>query len=528
MADKALGPGTRIVPRRAFFGLLDAGGWGWATLKAIVWMVLLILLLGYLPDRALYATVQPTIDLGFPIKAIAPALDVTPINLCPAFNRNLPCPAPLGAPFNWQPSPAELALPAPRTFAGAVQAGAQTLLIGGSDGTAPQSTVFATTIHSTGNFDKWTTGPALPAARSDATVAFFSGSVYVIGGLGPDGKPTDTVWSGTPDATGSVTAWTPEASLKLPAPRAGAAVAVASDGLYLAGGTDGSGPTATVWKATLNTVSAKLSAWANQAPMASAGPNGTSVPEPRVHASAVVLGNYLFVYGGEIANAPTNVTLRATLSSGAPAASAAPASSAAPAASAGASGSAPAAGQITQWATSSAANLPAARVGAVGFNANGTLYYLGGVGQGPNDDFSGEVYWATPDANGNINGWTHVVASDLPKGQDLQYPAPIVAGSSVFLIGGTTASQGILTGSAQANLAAMPPYFQLGLFYVVVPAMGIQGPVGQQLSYLAAAGVGTVDFVLLLLAGWAFNHPERARDMLGRLRRRNEGGPTTA
>ncbi len=527
MAEKALGPGTRIVPRRAFFGLLDAGGWGWATLKAIVWMVLLILLLGYLPDRALYATVQPTIDIGFPIKAIAPALDVTPVNLCPASNRSLPCPAPLGAPFNWQPSPAELALPAPRTLAGVVQAGAQTLLIGGSDGTAPQSTVFATTIHADGNFDKWAAGPALPAPRADATVAFLSGTVYVIGGLGADGKPTDTVWSGSPDATtGSIATWTPEADLKLPAPRAGAAVAVAPDGLFLLGGTDGTGPTATVWKATLNTVSGKLSKWADQPPMASAGPKNTSVPEPRVHASAVVLGSYLFVYGGETANAPTNVTLRATI--GAPAASAGAAASASAAPSAAPSGSAPA-NSITGWATSTAANLPAARVGAVGFNANGTLYYLGGAGQGPNDDFSGEVYWATPDAGGNINGWTHVVASDLPKGQDLQHPAPIVSGSSVFLIGGTTAGQGILTGSAQANLAALPPYFQVGLFYVVVPALGIQGAVGQQLSYLAAAGVGTVDFVLLVLAAWAFNHPARAREMLGRLRRRRHaGGPTTA
>ena len=50
--------------------------------------------------------------------------------------------------------------------------------------------------------------------------------------------------------------------------------------------------------------------------------------------------------------------------------------------------------------------------------------------------------------------------------------------------------------------------------------MGIQGEVGQQLSYLAAAGVGTADFVLLLLIGYAFNHKERTRAFLHSLRNR--------
>ena len=60
MAAQALGPGTTIVRRRAFFGLLDAGGWAWATLKAAFWFVVIIMMMAYIPDRALYATVQPT------------------------------------------------------------------------------------------------------------------------------------------------------------------------------------------------------------------------------------------------------------------------------------------------------------------------------------------------------------------------------------------------------------------------------------------------------------------------------------
>ena len=72
--------------RRALFGLLDADGWGWATVKAFVWLIIIIFILGYLPDRAYYLTVGRTVDLG--------VLVWSPINLCPPSNETLPCPAP--------------------------------------------------------------------------------------------------------------------------------------------------------------------------------------------------------------------------------------------------------------------------------------------------------------------------------------------------------------------------------------------------------------------------------------------------
>ncbi len=49
MAAQALGPGTTTVRRRAFFGLLDAGGWAWATLKAGFWFVAIIMMMAYMP-----------------------------------------------------------------------------------------------------------------------------------------------------------------------------------------------------------------------------------------------------------------------------------------------------------------------------------------------------------------------------------------------------------------------------------------------------------------------------------------------
>ena len=120
MAEQALGPGGTVARRRAFFGLLDANGWGWAGVKAAVWFVLIIMLMAYLPDRALYATVQNTIDLGVSLKVFNPALDLTPISFCPASNRTVPCPAPAGTVLPWEPSPAELLLPAPRADAAIV------------------------------------------------------------------------------------------------------------------------------------------------------------------------------------------------------------------------------------------------------------------------------------------------------------------------------------------------------------------------------------------------------------------------
>ena len=95
MAQYALPPGA--VKRRAVFGLLDADGWAWAAIKATFWFVFIIFVLGYVPDRAYYFTVSPTVDLGFNA--------ISPVNMCPATNETLPCPAPAGAVIPWQIEP---------------------------------------------------------------------------------------------------------------------------------------------------------------------------------------------------------------------------------------------------------------------------------------------------------------------------------------------------------------------------------------------------------------------------------------
>jgi hypothetical protein len=96
----------------------------------------------------------------------------------------------------------------------------------------------------------------------------------------------------------------------------------------------------------------------------------------------------------------------------------------------------------------------------------------------------------------------------------------VISGPSAVLVGGTTDS-GPLASSVRANIAPQSPFFQLGLVGATVPGLTIGGEIGQQLGYLSAAGVGTVNFIALLLVGWAFAHRERTRAILRRVLRRH-------
>jgi N-acetylneuraminic acid mutarotase len=477
MAGQALGAGTGR--RRVVFGLLDSDGWTWASVKAGFWFVVIVMLLGYLPDRAYYFTVFPTIDLG--------VLVYSPINFCPPTNGTVPCPAPVGSTLPWDGSPKELALPAGRTDGSAVQIGSQLMYVAGSDGKAAVADTFVTPLYS-GNFGPWLTGPKLPAPRSAAAVTVFSSAVYVAGGSGADGKPTDTVYVASQDlGSGKTSDFAASDTLKLPEARSGATLIAASDGLILIGGSNGTAVQPTVWKSTVDPKTGKLQAWTAQAPL----------PTGLAQAGAALVGDYVYVYGGRDSSGASRVVYRGNVSK-----------------------DTATLGQIVAWGTPEAAaadriDLPAARARPAFFTANAGLYLIGG------EDASGkhpEMYWTVPDAKGEIPGWQHLPATDLPTG--LAGGSAVVSGSQAFIVGGTTADQPAVVGSARANLAPQPPFFQLGLFGATVPALKIGKEIGQQLGYLSAAGVGTVDFILLLLIGWAFAHKERVRAMVERIRGR--------
>ena len=127
-----------------------------------------------------------------------------------------------------------------------------------------------------------------------------------MGGNGPDGQPTDTVYVAQQDLeTMQLGQFLPNETLKLPEARADATLVVASDGLILIGGTNGSAIQPTVWKATVDK-NGKLAAWAPQAPM----PGGLS------QSSSAIVGDFVFVYGGRDANGPTNAVYRGSVEQG--------------------------------------------------------------------------------------------------------------------------------------------------------------------------------------------------------------------
>ena len=480
MAQRALGAGMTVPRKRALFGLLDGDGWAWASVKAFVWLILIIFLLGYLPDRAYYLTVGRTVDLG--------VLAWSPINLCPPTNESLPCPAPVGAIVPWHESPAELSLPQPRTDGAVLQVGTKLLYIGGTDGSAAQSTVYVARTVGSGNFDAWAEGPALPEPRADASVAYVAGSIYVIGGDDDAGAPTDSVYMLTPDSvTGELGEWKAVDALKLPEPRAAAGAAVTPDGLLVVGGRNADGPVATTWKSLLDTKGA-LGAWAVEQPLAAA----------QADVTAIVVGDYLWAFGGSDANGPVGAVQRGAF--GQPAAAGLPDNADE--------------GKVVRWDVNNASNLPAARDNAAGWGANGALYLAGGDdGTGP----AREVYWAVPTTTGDLVEWKHLDASDLPSG--LEGAAAVISGPNAVLVGGSSGT-GSVASSVRANIAPMSPFFQLGLVGATVPGLTIGGEIGQQLGYLNAAGVGTVNFVLLILVGWAYAHRERTRQIFSRVLRR--------
>ena len=480
MAESAVPAPHAAVRRRAFFGLFDADGWAWAGVKAAFWFVTIISLLGYIPDRAYYFTVGKTVDIW----PLAPFLQWAPINLCTPANETLPCPAPAGASLPWHPAPAELQLPAGRTDGAGAIIGQAYLYAGGSDGKAPQTTLYVAHVVGQGNFDKWSEGPALPEARSDAASVVVGNTLYLFGGYGPDGKPTNTAFSITIGTDGTLGQWKPESKLALPGPRAGGTAVALSDGVVVMGGTDGTAATRNVWKSQTDS-SGALGAWREQAPMAEANVGGV----------AAHVGDVVYVIGGVNDQGAVVATVQEGKVGGGPNATAKDPNT------------------IDAWRYSAQTNLPSQRTNAAGFVSNGTIYILGG--------FDGtallkETLWATPDANGGIPAWNHLAQTDL--GEGVQGSAGMSAGAYAFIVGGQTAG-GVTTSSARAYLAPQLPFFALGILGATIPALQLSGDIGQQIGYLNAATVGAVNFVLLLLVGWGFAHKEKVRSMLRRRRK---------
>ena len=235
MAQRALGAGMAVPRRRALFGLLDADGWGWASVKAFIWLVIIIFMLGYLPDRAYYLTVGRTVDLG--------VLVWSPINLCPPTNQTLPCPPPVGAVVPFEQSPSELALPGAADRRLGPPGRDPDLLLrrvrreDGADrgSTSPRRSAPATSTSGSPGLICPTRGPTRASRTSP-------GSIYVIGGKDASGKADEDRFRPEPRPADRRAGRVADGRQPGPAEeRSEAAIAVTTDGLLLIGGRNAAG-----------------------------------------------------------------------------------------------------------------------------------------------------------------------------------------------------------------------------------------------------------------------------------------------
>lgn len=482
MAQRALPPGA--VRRRTAFGLLDADGWGWAGFKALFWFLLIIFLLGYVPDRAYYFTVAPTIDVGFNA--------ISPVNFCPAENKDLPCPAPAGAVVPWEQSPPQLVLPEGRAGGGAFNSGENLYLIGGRTATGATASVLATIV-TDGNLTGWSEGPALPEPRSDGAVVALAGTPYVIGGRDANGAAVTTVVRGTIEE-GTLTAWETVDTLALPTPLADLVAVPTVNGILAMGGRGADDiPTSTVYHSQLNTAGTELGAWREMTEL--------PLPEARADGSAIVAGNSIYVLGGEGPEGVSNRVFYLELDSeGQPAVDFA---------------TRRAFGWGVSVGQSESFSLPEPRAGHSSFTNSGTIYVVGGTG--PDGGVAPTNYWAVPEVEGGtIPEWRVSDETNLVEARSEAATAAI--GSHVFVIGGDTAAGPSAT-IERAQLAPALPFFRLGLFGVTVPALSIKGEIGQQLGYAVAAGVGTANLVILILIGIAYAHRRATMRFIERVSR---------
>ena len=229
------------------------------------------------------------------------------------------------------------------------------------------------------------------------------------------------------------------------------------------GGRTADGLSQTVWHSKLSTATPPvLGAWQEVTAL--------PLPEARADATATLVGNFLYVVGGEGPKGITGTVYRLQLQSGDPAIDFTT-------------------NQLIGWATpreGQAGNLPAPRAQATSFTANGALYVVGGIDASKAPQATN--FWTVPDATiGDITKWQELKAADLPEARAGAAIAPV--GSVAFLIGGDGPSGPVDT-TFRAGLSPKPPFFKLGMFGATIPALSIKGEIGQQLGYINAGRRG--------------------------------------
>ncbi len=178
---------------------------------------------------------------------------------------------------------------------------------GGADSTyAARAAVIYATVQANGQLGAWTSTLALPApiafhatvvaTPSNSRIKGTAGFLYVLGGATTAaGTPTTTIYRGTLDATGAVTAWTTSATA-LPAPLHSEGAVIFRGDLYVAGGSTTSNvPVATVYRSRIDSTGA-LGSWQTE----------PALPFGRAYDGFSQFGGYLYAFGGDSAAVTPN------------------------------------------------------------------------------------------------------------------------------------------------------------------------------------------------------------------------------
>ncbi|OVE79123.1 hypothetical protein BVY00_01280 [bacterium G20] len=280
------------------------------------------------------------------------------------------------------------ALPAVRYGHTSVVANGYVYGIGGTNGSATQSTVYYAKLNGDGSTGTWSTNTnALPAARSYPSSVTANGYVYVLGGS--DGSTAQsTVYYAKLNSDGSIGSWTTNSN-SLPAIRQEASAVTANGYVYMLGGSDGTTAQSTVYYAKLNS-DGSTGTWTTNANALTAG---------RFDASSVVANGYVYFIGGNNVSAQSTVYY-AKLNSD---------------------------GSTGTWTTNANA-LPATTAQHTSVVANGYVYVVGGGGT--------TVYYAKLNSDGSTGTWT-TNANALPASRSLH--SSVITNGYVYVLGGNNA-----------------------------------------------------------------------------------------
>lgn len=182
---------------------------------------------------------------------------------------------------------ATTSLPAIRSGAMSATANGYVYVVGGTNGPTSQNTVYYAQTQSDGTLGAWTTsGSTLPAVRSYAGYGVANGFMYIIGGTNGT-TAQNTVYYAALNSDGTVGAWTTSGST-LPGIRSGTTAVIANNNVFVFGGLNAGVPQSSIYATTLN-ANGTVNAWTTAT---------ATVPLSMYQTTSVAANGYAYLFGG--------------------------------------------------------------------------------------------------------------------------------------------------------------------------------------------------------------------------------------